>query len=225
MTRKVYHGRTIIIGDVHGCHSELAKLLRMVSVVPEVDRVIFIGDLINKGPDSKRVWDLFCSVGGESILGNHEWNLLRLLDGADRKHTKYVQGLESSFGSQFPVFVDAVRTWPLWMDLGDYLLVHAGLAPGKHPSETEPRILTSIRTWDGCGKNLSDPAHVPWFELYDGNQTIVFGHWAALGGLNHENIIGLDTGCVYGGALTALILPDRQFVRVQAEAVYCPIRV
>lgn len=215
-----HSGRTIIIGDVHGCHLELAQLLREVQVVPGRDRVIFIGDLINKGPDCKRVWELFRAVRGESIMGNHEWSMLQLLDGDLNKHTKYLARLESHLGKELPAFVRSVRRWPFWMEVGDYLLVHAGLAPGKHPSETDPWVLTTIRTWDGIGKDLLNPDNPPWYELYKGDQTAVFGHWAALRGLQRDHIIGLDTGCVYGGMLSALILPDRRFVRVTARRPY-----
>lgn len=218
-------GRTIIIGDVHGCYVELAQLLRELHVVAGRDRVIFIGDLINKGPDSARVFSLFRSVRGEAVMGNHEWSMLQLLAGDRNKHAKYWEHLERNFGKALPDFVRTVQKWPLWLDIGDYLLVHAGLSPGQHPSVTDPWTLTTIRTWDGVGKDLLNPAHPPWFDLYDGDQTVVFGHWASLGGLQREKVIGLDTGCVYGGMLTALVLPERRFVRVRAQQPYYRIHV
>ncbi len=222
--RKKNNERTIIIGDVHGCYLELAQLLHELHVVAGRDRVVFIGDLINKGPDAARVYALFQSVQAESIIGNHEWSMLQLLDGDINKHAKYRADLEKQFGKSLAGFVRAVRTWPLWLDLGDYLLVHAGLVPGQHPADSDPWALTTIRTWDGQGKNLLDPDNPPWFDLYEGTQTVVFGHWAALGGLRRENAIGLDTGCVYGGMLTALVLPERRFVRVRARQPYCAVR-
>jgi diadenosine tetraphosphatase ApaH/serine/threonine PP2A family protein phosphatase len=216
--------RTIIIGDVHGCHLELAQLLRDADVVAGRDRVIFIGDLINKGPGSRKVWEIFQRVQGEAIMGNHEWSMLQLLEGDSNKHAKYRSRLEKDFGDELEPFVCSVREWPLWLDLGDYLLVHAGLVPGMPPSQTDPWILTTIRTWDGRGADLVDTRNPRWFDLYHGQQTVVFGHWAALGGLIRDNAIGLDTGCVYGGMLTALVLPERRFVRVKARECYCLIR-
>ncbi len=213
-------GRTIIVGDVHGCYLELAQLLREAHVVVGRDRVIFIGDLINKGPDSKRVWELFCRVQGESIMGNHEWSMLQLVDGDHHRHAKYLSDLERDFGSALPAFVRCVRKWPFWLDLGNYMLVHAGLAPGQHPSETDPWVLTTIRTWDGVGDDLLNPENPPWYEYYRGKRTVVFGHWAALGGMQRDRVIGLDTGCVYGGMLSALILPERTFIRVRAHQPY-----
>ena len=216
--------RTIIIGDVHGCVQELATLLREVAVVPARDRVLFIGDLINKGPSSKGVWELFRSVNGISIIGNHELSMLKILDGHANKHEKYMDDLRRDFGSDLDAFVEDVRQWPLWIEEPGLMLVHAGLVPGRHPSQTDPWTLVTIRTWDGIGTDLFNDNHPPWYDFYTGRSLVVFGHWAALGGLNREWVIGLDTGCVYGGMLSCLILPERRFVRVNARAVYCPVR-
>lgn len=215
--------RTIIIGDVHGCARELSALLREADVDPARDRVLFIGDLINKGPDSRRVWEIFQAVNGVSILGNHELSMLRILDGQQHKHEKYMHDLQRDFGSDLEVFAADVHRWPLWIEESGLLMVHAGLEPGRHPSQTDPWTLVTIRTWDGQGKDLFNDSHPPWFDFYTGDALVVFGHWAALGGLIRERVIGLDTGCVYGGMLSCLILPERRFVRVKAREVYCPI--
>jgi hypothetical protein len=216
--------RTIIIGDVHGCYHELATLLRETRANPKYDRIIFLGDLINKGPSSKGVWELFQAFHGTSIIGNHELSMLTILDGQSHRHLKYINDLKRDFGSELNDFVEAVRQWPLWIEDHDLMIVHAGLQPACHPSETDPWTLVTIRTWDGKGKDLFNTSHPAWFDLYEGNDLVVFGHWAALGGLNREHIIGLDTGCVYGGRLSALILPERRFVRVNARKTYRPIK-
>ena len=103
------------------------------------------------------------------------------------------------------------------------MLVHAGLVPGLHPDQTAPWDLVTIRTWDGEGEDLKNPDNPPWFDFYEGDDLVVFGHWAALGGISRSNVIGLDTGCVYGGELSCLILPERKFVRVSAERQYAAI--
>lgn len=216
--------RTIIIGDVHGCHLELLQLLREVEVRPSRDRIIFLGDLINKGPASRRVWEIMRRVDGESILGNHELSMLAVLDGDRHKHEKYRDDLRRDFGDDLRAFIDSVRTWPLWIETEDVLIVHAGLQPGVWPQDTDPWVLTTIRTWDGRGADLLNRKNPAWFDLYEGKKPVVFGHWASLGGLNRENAIGLDTGCVYGGQLSCLILPERRFVRVQARETYCLIK-
>lgn len=215
--------RTIIIGDVHGCYRELAMLLREVDANPQFDRILFLGDLINKGPSSRGVWELFQSVNGISIIGNHELSMLKILDGEANRHQKYIDDLHRDFDGDMGTFAADVRRWPLWIEEPGLMLVHAGLQPGFHPGMTDPWTLVSIRTWDGVGKDLFNSAHPPWFDFYTGQSLVVFGHWAALGGLNREHVIGLDTGCVYGGMLSCLVLPERRFVRVKACKAYCPI--
>lgn len=216
--------RTIIIGDVHGCYRELAMLLREVDANPPSDRLLFLGDLINKGPSSRGVWELFQSVNGVSIVGNHELSMLKILDGEPNRHEKYIDDLHRDFDGELDAFAAAVRRWPLWIEEDGLMLVHAGLVPGLHPSRTDPWTLVSIRTWDGVGKDLFNSAHPPWYDFHTGQSLVVFGHWAALGGLIREHVIGLDTGCVYGGMLSCLILPERRFVRVKARQAYCPFR-
>ncbi len=217
-------GRTIVIGDVHGCYRELLQLLRAAEVRPGRDRILFVGDIINKGPDSRKVWDVMRRVNGESILGNHELSMLAVLEGDSHSHAKYRHDLEIDFGKELRGFVEGVRRWPLWIETEDLLLVHAGLQPGLSPDETDPWVLATIRTWDGVGEDLLDPHNPPWFSYYDGLKLVVFGHWAALGGVTRENVVGLDTGCVYGGMLSALILPERRFVRVRARKAYHRIK-
>jgi hypothetical protein len=215
--------RTLIIGDVHGCDKELKKLLKEVQADPSQDRILFIGDLINKGPSSRGVWELYREFQGTALLGNHEMSLLMLADGKLHKHSKYLDALHKDFGSSFDEFVADVHGWPLWLEDHDLMLVHAGLVPGLHPDQTDPWHLVTIRTWDGEGSDLKNEKNPPWFDLYEGDDLVVFGHWAALGGLDRPKVIGLDTGCVYGGELTCLILPERRFVRVKARKAYAKI--
>jgi len=215
--------RTLIIGDVHGCHKELKKLLKKVKADPDQDRILFIGDLINKGPDSRKVWELYREYQGLSLMGNHEYSMLALVQGKLHKHSKYLSTLHKHFGSAFDEFVVDVHQFPLWFEDHDLMLVHGGLVPGLHPDQTDPWHLLTIRTWDGEGHDLKNEKNPPWFDLYEGNELVVFGHWAALGGVNRPNVIGLDTGCVYGGKLSCLILPERKIVSVSALKKYAEI--
>lgn len=215
--------RTLIIGDVHGCYKELKKLLKKVKADPDQDRILFIGDLINKGPDSRNVWEIFREMKATCIMGNHELSLLHLVDGKSHKHSKYLDHLRKNFGRVFDDFVADVHQFPLWYEDHELMLVHGGLVPGLHPDQTDPWHLVTIRTWDGEGHDLKNENNPPWFDLYDGEDLVVFGHWAALGGLDRPKVIGLDTGCVYGGELSCLILPERKFVRVSAQKKYAEI--
>lgn len=213
--------RTLIIGDVHGCSAELDDLLATLKPQPD-DRILFIGDLINKGPDSPGVLHRFWDLGATSVLGNHELRL-RELSQTTPKHPSVLQ-VKKTFGKDYNRLLKDIRTWPIWIEEADFIAVHAGLVPGKTLKESTAAELCLIRTWDGKGKNLKSADNPAWYDLYKGDKRVVFGHWAALGGLfDHPRALGLDTGCVYGGKLSAVILPEWKVVSVPARKVHCPI--
>ncbi len=216
-------GRTVIISDVHGCLDELENLLSKVNFIPEKDSLTLLGDIINRGPYSRETFLRIQELGATSILGNHEWHLLKSQRSYEK--SRKFRKLHTEFGDHFRIFLDEIAKWPAFIETNDYILVHAGLVPGIPPGQTDPRILTSIRTWDGKGEDLNDPSNPPWFELYKGNKSVVFGHWAALEGIAADKYIGIDTGCVYGKRLTALLLPEKELVSVPARKVYCPIDI
>lgn len=215
-------GRTIIIGDVHGCIRELDDLLGQLDVIPGRDRIIFVGDLINKGPRSVAVLRRFDELRAESILGNHEYNLLRQARHGGRLTGSY-RRLKKQLGKAWDRWVAAIADWPAYLRTEEWTVVHAGLVPGRPLETTPPRDLVTIRTWDGKGRTLQDPRNPPWFEFYQDDHLVIFGHWAALGGVVRPNVIGLDTGCVYGNRLSALVLPDRDIVSVPAHRAYVPV--
>lgn len=212
--------RTIIIGDVHGCIDELEALCREVSVRPK-DRVIFIGDIINKGPNSLAVWQLFRDLKAEAVLGNHELRLIESHSGESSRKGLYRQ-MRIEFGKYFKSLLDDIQTWPLYIKEDAFIAVHAGLVPGKKLSKCSAAALCNIRTWDGKGRDLQNAANPPWWECMEIDRLTVFGHWAAKRGVfDHPRIVGLDTGCVYGHELSALVLPDMEVVSVKAKRRYC----
>jgi bis(5'-nucleosyl)-tetraphosphatase (symmetrical) len=215
--------RTLFIGDVHGCIQELDDLLGKLDYAPDRDRLFFVGDLIGKGLNSYEVYQRYKETGGQAVLGNHEWHLLERHD-HDLEQTPYYIILRDAFGDRFEAFIDDLRSWPLYIEEEDFMLVHAGLVPGRHPRKCTGEELTMIRTWDGKGKDLQNPKNPAWFDLYKEDKLVVFGHWAALEGVERPNAIGLDTGCVYGKKLSALVLPERKIVRVKARKVYSKIK-
>jgi hypothetical protein len=215
-------GRTLIIGDVHGCYAELDDLLAVLDPQADQDRLLFVGDLINRGPSSREVWLRAKAWNAACILGNHEWALLQQLNG-NAPSGRLLRTMRQDFGEAFDAFAEDVRTWPAYLEGDGWLMVHAGVVPGQTPRSTEIHQLVNIRTWDGLGLDLQNPANPPWFECYEDNPVVVFGHWAALGGVCRPNAIGIDTGCVYGGRLTALVWPDRRCVSVPARRTYAPI--
>jgi hypothetical protein len=119
-----------------------------------------------------------------------------------------------------------IRERPLYYETDDYIVVHAGLHPdGRHPQDTDPVLLTRIRTWDGKGEDLSNPDNPPWFDFYRGTKTVFFGHWAARGLFRRGRVQCLDGGCVYGGGLTCCRAEDGKLFSVRAERVYRPPNV
>ena len=215
--------RTIIIGDVHGCARELEKLVHRLDIDPHRDRVIFIGDLINKGPDSRGAFDVYKQLRAQCLMGNHEFALLKHVDG-EWNWSRNALRLQKEFGRHFDELIDTIRTWPGYIETEGLLAVHAGVRPDLPVSETPMADLVNIRTWDGVGTDLQNPHNPPWFEFYQDPRLVVFGHWASLEGVRRDNVIGLDTGCVYGKTLSALVLPEQEIVSVNAKMAYCAIR-
>ncbi len=213
--------RKIIIGDVHGCLPELESLLDKLHYTQATDQLYFVGDLINKGPDSIGVLDLCIQLKAKSVLGNHELSLQYYWQRAIKRR-KWVEDFTVILEKQLPEGKEYIQRMPKYID-EEFTLVHAGVVPNLKLAKTPPFYLTTIRTWDGKGKNLQSPLNPPWFDFYKKDKLIVFGHWAALNGLVRDNCIGLDTGCVYGKQLSALILPERKIVSVDAQETYKPI--
>ncbi len=205
-------GRTIVFGDVHGCFQELQDLLRAVKAQPS-DRLISVGDLISKGPDSRSVIEWAMKTKNlECVLGNHE---LRL-----RKHwragtlsTEKSHDAETyrQLGDLYEPAMRYIDQWPLTISGPVFLVVHAGFDPSEGLEWQTAAQLTGLR-------RLEDGR--PWYEAYRERTLAVFGHWAKRQPVLRPNAVGLDTGCVYGGSLTALILPERILLSVPARRAY-----
>jgi hypothetical protein len=212
--------RTIIVGDVHGCFDELLKILDAASYDESNDELIFTGDLINKGPNSLGVlkW-LHERPNVKKVLGNHE---LRFLEAAKdpKSAPKKMQFLLNELKKDIDVWCEYISSWPMYVETSDYLVVHGGVVPDKHPSETLPFITANIRYWDGTGEDMHNKSDPAWYELYKEKKLVIYGHWAIQGVMIRENTIGLDSGCVYGRKLSALILPERKIVSVDANKSY-----
>ncbi|HSW12406.1 MAG TPA: symmetrical bis(5'-nucleosyl)-tetraphosphatase [Solimonas sp.] len=257
---------TYAIGDVQGCHDALQRLLQQLDYKTGRDRLIFVGDLVNRGPQSAEVLRFVRSLGDRAmtVLGNHDLHLLAVAqrqDPVDRKDT-FQDVLDAPDREEL---LDWLSQCPLACEDPDTgtLVVHAGVAPqwsrrktlrlareveqwvagpragdfyahmyGNDPDRWDDELegwkrlrfivncLTRMRycSVDGRidtrakGAPGSQPDGLqPWFEV-KGRKTaedrIVFGHWSTLGHVswNGDRIFGLDTGCVWGGSLTALNL-------------------
>jgi predicted phosphodiesterase len=216
--------RTLLIGDVHGCVDELQDLLRVAEVEARADRVILVGDLVAKGPDSVGVVALARERGFEAVLGNHDAKVLKMgREGGDlsplvspREHAYVAAHLS---GPDWE-YLRGLPTTLLLPDLNT-IVVHAGLVPGVPLEQQERRYLLNLRSITPEGepsKRVDEGA--PWASLWPGPEHVVFGHDAVRGLQQHAHATGLDTGCVYGNALTGLLLPERRLVSVRARRAY-----
>ena len=210
--------KTIVIGDIHGCYDELQHLLREIGTKPE-DRVISVGDVLTKGPKNLRVLRFFQTTGNaEAVLGNHERILLQHSQeepvSLEPSHFQTIDQL----GGEFAGFIEWAARLPHYIDLGSHLVVHAGVRPGRRIEEQTVEDLTELRALDG--DKPGSRVGTPWFDRYEGEKKVIFGHWVFAQPLIRENAVGIDTGCVYGGKLTAMLLPEERLVSVPARRAY-----
>jgi hypothetical protein len=215
-------GRTVIVGDVHGCARELDALLDRIAFSLG-DRLVFVGDLVARGPDSLGVLDIARTTGAVIVRGNHEEKILswrakkqshmrgigKRPDPLGRAHARVARALRPSDWA-------LLATSPCWYDLPEHALrvVHAGLVPGLPFEEQKRQTMMRIRCVNGREwiEKPNGADHPLWGSLYAGPPHVVFGHNAMREPQLHRWATGIDTACVYGGALTAMVLREGQKV-------------
>lgn len=261
---------TYVIGDVQGCFRPLSSLLEAFEFSPTRDRLWFVGDLVNRGPESLMTLRFVRGLGEGAVcvLGNHDLHLLAVAQGLGklRKDDTLAEILAAPDRNELLAWL---RRRPLMHLEDDHALVHAGLLPdwtvrravelageveeglrgaaydallenmyGNEPARWSeklagfPRlrvVINAMTRMRVCTRNggmdltykgtLSDlPANRwPWFALpkrKSRSSTVIFGHWSALGLVLERNVIGLDTGCLWGRKLSALRLEDRRLFQV-----------
>ena len=262
-----------VIGDVQGCYSELQALVKKIKFNPSKDKIIFAGDLVNRGNQSLEVMEFCMNYKGsiKAVLGNHDFYLLYLIE-HQKKNKSLKKVLESrniqkyhSWLKKLPLLLEVKiketketfwishagipYLWDMRMAKKLSKEIQAGMKDdsfkileniwgdtpkiwnpdlkGYKRSRTIINYFTRMRFLGKDGslklkakKNKADEIHIPWFNqtiknLKD-NQYIIFGHWAALEGKTKlTNIIGVDTGCVWGNKLTAIRLEDRKLFQVK----------
>lgn len=216
------NGRIIAIGDIHGCHAEFAELLERVAPTAQ-DRLILLGDLVNRGPDSLKVIDLARKHRAISLLGNHELRLLNFRKTGDRNLLKETD--EQTHSRLRPDDWAYLEQMPLTYFAKEFqtVFVHGGFLSNE-PWETQSaQVVTRIQVVDPAGrprKRAECENCPPWADLWKGPPYVVYGHtprpeihllpWSA----------GIDTACVMGGHLTAYLLPEKRFVQVKARRRY-----
>jgi bis(5'-nucleosyl)-tetraphosphatase (symmetrical) len=234
----------VFVGDVQGCADELEDLLRVLDEEAGRHELWFVGDLVNRGPASARVLRRLIELGADSVLGNHDLHLLLTANG--KRSLAPGDTLQDVLEAPDR---DALLGWlrmrPLVREWDDLVLVHAGLHPdwqsprvvaapleaaiarGEVPwRDRDLRFLTRARYCDSTGAlppkhaNPCAPPYAPWDHHYRGERTVVCGHWAARGLVRGERVRRLDSGCVWGGRLSAWIAEQDRFVSVPARRAY-----
>ena len=207
--------RIYIIGDIHGCLGMLTKLMDKIDWRSDRDALIFLGDYIDRGENSKGVIDFILKLLKSSsrvhcLLGNHEDIFLNFLAGEDIT-TFLANGGETTLESYLidgeilipPNHITFFKSLQTWIELDDYYVVHAGLRPGVEiEGQTHEDLI-----WIRDSFIFSD---------YDFGKKVIFGHTPFTKPLVTDNKIGLDTGAVYGNRLTCLELPRMKFHSVEA---------
>lgn len=261
---------TYAVGDLQGCFEPLERLLEAAKFDPANDRVWFVGDLVNRGPDSLRCLRFAKSLGASAItvLGNHDLHLICIAEGIERRRKR--DTMEDVLAApDRDEIIHWLRQQPLMHVEGNFALVHAGLMPewtvaqaralakevetllsgpdyrqllarmyGDEPTAWSDSLtgmdrlrviinsMTRLRVLDRGGSMIlrfkTDPGEAtegmtPWFDMpgrLSADHTIVCGHWSALGVRIRPNLLSLDSGCVWGRALTAARLEDRAVFEV-----------
>ncbi|MFE0462887.1 polynucleotide kinase-phosphatase [Kitasatospora sp. NPDC058965] len=239
-----------IVGDVHGCRAELETLLtrlgyrlvrddrdRPVDAVPPAGRTaVFVGDLVDRGPDTPGVLRLVMGMvaAGHALCvpGNHEHKLGRALGGRKVTVSHGLQESLDQLAAEPPEFVAEVRAFirglvsHYLLDEGRLVVCHAGL-PEKYQGRNSGRVRSHALYGDTTGETdeYGLPVRYPWAEEYRGKALVVYGHTPVPVPSFLNNTICLDTGAVFGGSLTALRYPERELVGVAAEQEwYAPVR-
>ncbi|MES2048211.1 MAG: symmetrical bis(5'-nucleosyl)-tetraphosphatase [Pseudomonadota bacterium] len=261
---------TFVIGDIQGCCDQLEQLLQLIFAVDADARILFAGDLVNRGPKSLETLRLVKNMGqrADTVLGNHDLHLLAVAHGIRPAHRNDTLNDILSAPDREEL-LDWLRRRPLAIMEQGHLLVHAGVFPqwtaeqtmalatevqnilrgpdwldflaqmyGNTPAQWNDN-LQGVERWrciinglsrmrfcsiDGVmdfaskeGMQGAPNGFLPWFDLPNRkseNCTVVIGHWSTLGLLLRPNLISLDTGCVWGGHLSAISLNDRHLIQI-----------
>ena len=271
---------TYAIGDIQGCYDELRRLLDHFDFNPDSDRLLFAGDLVNRGPKSLQVLRFVKSLGAnaDSVLGNHDLHLLALSEN-NRSHASGKSLDPILKAPDRDELLDWLRHRPLLIhdDKTECTVIHAGLPPqwtladarnhaheletvlrgdqfqdfcqqmyGNEPNKWQDELegidrlrfitncFTRLRYCTKKGKlglsqkgppGTQKPKYLPWFDVPKRNtqqDKIFFGHWSTLGLINRHNTWSLDTGCLWGGQLSAIRLEDLKIFQIPCEAAQNP---
>jgi len=213
--------RTIVVGDLHGCRDEALDLLDKLAVT-SADRVIFAGDLVDRGPDPRGCVEL--AMAHEAILGNHEEKHLRIrgrpAEALSPDHLRTRQALDD----QHYAWLDGL---PLYVRLpeSNAVVVHAGVLPDRPIEAQSDHVLLHGQHLCPPKKDSKWPSKAPagwrfWTNYWRGPERVIFGHTVLTKPLVSPHAVGIDTGCVHGHTLTAVVLPTWEVVQVPARKAH-----
>ncbi|MDR0593245.1 MAG: polynucleotide kinase-phosphatase [Bifidobacteriaceae bacterium] len=240
-----------VIGDVHGCLDELTALLVKLGYElqrddggelvdaehPDGRRAVFLGDLIDRGPATvgtlRLVMGMTAARHALAVPGNHEAKLVRALGrGAKVQLGHGLAETLAQLEAAGPEFTERVRAWcdglisHYVLDEGRLVVAHAGLKEAYH-GRASGRVRAFALYGDTTGESdeFGLPVRYPWAEDYRGRAMVLYGHTPVLRAEWVNNTLCLDTGCVFGGKLSALRYPEKELVQVPASRLYCePVR-
>jgi serine/threonine protein phosphatase 1 len=193
------YGTIYVVGDVHGCRATTERLLETLALSPD-DLVVFVGDLVRRGPDSAGVVDLVRSEPNlTAVRGNNDEKIVtgrRPADGLSRSDIRWLRSL------------------PLVISWEDHVVLHGGVDPERPLCE---HTVEDVQTTESLA---ADGGSLYWWHRYDGPERILFGHKVLSRPYVGEHAVGLDTGCVYGGPLTAFDCTRERTVSVDPERAH-----
>ena len=273
-----------LIGDVQGCDSALGRLLDKIDFSPSRDRLVVLGDLVNRGPGSLAALRRLQALGdgvAQCLLGNHDLHLLAVAQGVRKPHRLDTLG-DILAAPDREALLHWLRHRPMALREQGVLMVHAGVLPqwsadqalalagevqdvlrgqhwaefflhmyGNSPDKWDEALtgaarwrvivnaLTRLRLCTAQGRMEFEskespgagvpPGYMPWFDVpgrATAQDVVAFGHWSTLGWLGRPDVISLDTGCVWGGCLSAVRLGatagERELIQVQCEQAQVP---
>jgi diadenosine tetraphosphatase ApaH/serine/threonine PP2A family protein phosphatase len=220
--------RLMVVGDIHGCLAELEDLLGRLDPSPR-DVVISAGDIVRKGPQPARCLELWRERGYLAVAGNNELKIL----GRSRSLFRWFGGDDEVLRRSD--LLDTIRTWPLAVDFPDaaVAVVHGGFLPQTAITplaiEQQRDVIYRLRyvrkvgeAWQFVPKNEEQDGDRLWSEVWDGDRFVVYGHTPLEQPRFDRKALGLDTGCVYGGRLSAAVHDGRtwKIVSVKAKRAY-----
>jgi len=229
--------RTIIVGDIHGCIDEFDELIKKLSYDKNNDRIILLGDLIDRGPDSIAVVRRAREMNLECVMGNHEHKFLKWLRSSGSNVDVYDRLPHyTQFSDEDINYIMQMSTY-IKLPIHDTVVVHAGMRTGITLSNQSKDDLLHIRYIDSDHKFISlkkinklgkaATGAQFWTEFWTGPESVIYGH--NVHDYNDPRIeevspgvmcYGLDTGCCFGGKLTALIVETKEIIQIQAKRSY-----